>query len=283
MKIVFIGFGGNGEKCLLILLKSKFNILKVLVPKDHDTKGMFKIAQKHKLPIVEIFDHQEQLENEIKNSLPDLLVIASFPKIISKNIFNIPKYGTINVHTGALPRYRGYHPINWAIIKDEKVAGVTIHYLDEGMDSGDILAQKLIPILNSDNINSLKDKLTTAGSSLMIDVVKKIAQKKQKITGLKQNHNEATYAPKRNPEDGKIDWNSNSRDIFNLIRALKSPYPNAFTYNSKKEKIEFNSSYLPKIKGKVIGKIKGQYLITTEDGVILVKPAKKLNIGEILK
>lgn len=282
MKITFIGFGENGEKCLTILLKNKFCISTVLVPKDHETKKMYEIAKKHKLEIVEIYDHKVQLKNVVEKNSPDLLVIASFPKIISQEIINIPKIFTINVHTGALPKYRGYHPINWTLIRDEKFAGVTIHVVEEGMDSGDILSQKLITIENFDDINSIKNKLTTEGSILLLDVIKKI-QNKEKLNRIKQNDSEATYAPKRNPEDGKISWNSNSREIFNLIRALKAPYPNAFAYNSKNEKIEFRCSFLPKKAGKIIGKIINYYVVTTGDGVILVKSSKKLRVGEILK
>lgn len=283
MKIVFIGWNENGEKCLSALLKNKFDVVHALVPKGYETDGMFRIAKKFKVEISETDGTKSNLKKEILDAKPDLLIVASFHKLIDSEIINFSKYGSINVHTSALPKYRGYHPLNWAIIKGENTIGVTVHYIDSGADSGDILAQKIIPISNKDDINSVREKLTTIGAELLVDVVKKIDKKKARLIGTVQNHEEASYAPKRTPEEGKINWDKDTREIFNLIRALKSPYPNAFTSNKKREKIEIEESYVSKTPGKVLAKIDDYYLISTGDGVILVKTNSELEIDEILK
>lgn len=283
MKIVFIGWNENGEKCLSVLLENKFNVVRVIVPKGFDTKKMFEIAKKNKIAISETDGSKTVLNKHVIGVYPDLLIVASFHKLIDQEIINYPKYGSINVHAGALPKYRGYHPLNWAIIRDEKTIGVTIHYIDEGADSGDILAQKVIPVSNHDDINSIREKVTTNGAKLLVEVVGRIESKKTKIKGTKQNESEATYAPKRIAEEGRINWQDNSRDIFNLVRALKKPYPNAFTITKSGEKIEIEETLLSKIPGKVLAKYGDFYLISTGDGVIAIKTNAKLKIDEVLK
>lgn len=282
MKIVFVGWNENGEKCLAKLLKSKMGPRSVLVPEDYDTEKMKEICKKHRIKCVEVGSDLKELASEIKVVEPDLLIIASFPRLIPTEILDAPKFGSINVHAAALPKNRGYHPINWSIIRDERITGVTVHYLNAGMDSGNILAQKTIPIKNSDDVNTIRKKLTTLGADLLARVVEKIQRSESKIKGQAQNDSLATYALKRKPEDGRINWSQTSRETFNLIRALKSPYPNAFSYNSEKEKIEFRKSFLGKTPGEVLAKIKGYYLVSTGDGVVLVKPKNKLAVGETL-
>ncbi|MBI4004974.1 methionyl-tRNA formyltransferase [Candidatus Roizmanbacteria bacterium] len=282
MKILFIGWGTNGFKCLKSLIQYKFTPKCVIVPEGYDVRGMQKICKQHSIPVVD-FQSSDYLMSKIRTIKPDLMIIASFPKILPGEIIHYPKFGSINVHTGELPKYRGYHPLNWAIIRDEKQVGVTIHYVEEKVDSGDILAQKTIPLKNEDDINTIKEVLTQLGAELLVQVVKKISKLKKKIKGMKQREDLATYAPKRTAIDGKIDWKNNTRDIFNLIRALKSPYPNAFAYDSNGNKIEFEESFLSNNCGKVLSRIKDHYLISTGDNVILVKVKQQLKIGEILR
>ncbi|QQG44090.1 MAG: methionyl-tRNA formyltransferase [Candidatus Roizmanbacteria bacterium] len=281
MKILFIGWGDNGYKCLKELLNNRFKIVSVIVPKNYDVKGIQQLCNRRNIDL-EVYQSSQVLFTKMKLIKPDLMIVASFPKIFPKNIIFYPQFGSINVHAGELPKYRGYHPLNWAIIRDEKQIGVTVHYLDEGMDSGDILLQKTIPLSNYDDINTVKKALVKLGAQLLVQVVKKISKVKKRLKGKKQNENNATYAPKRNKEDGKIIWENNAREIFNLVRALKSPYPNTFAFNRKKERVEFQESYLSNKVGEVLAKVKGYYLISVGDGVILLKTKKKLSIEEIL-
>lgn len=283
MKIVFIGWNENGEKCLSILIKNNLKPESVFLPRDYKVTKMVEICKKDHVKFFELNRDLNELEKRLKKVQPDLLIVASFPILLPQNILNIPRYGSINVHAGLLPKYRGYHPINWAIIKDEGEIGVTVHYIDEGMDTGDILAQESIEVKNTDDVITLRNKLTSIGASLLLKVVKNIRKEKRRILGKVQKNSEAIFAPRRFPNEGLIKWLHNSREIFNLIRALKTPYPNAFSFNSKGEKVEFRKSFISKIPGKILAKINDYYLISTGDGVILVKTNKVLRIGEILR
>lgn len=268
---------------MLKLLENNFNVIQVAVPFGFNTVAMLEICKKYNVPVEENNGDMDRLRKSIKNGKTDIVVVASFPKLLPKDLVEMPPFGTINVHTAELPKYRGYHPLNWALIRDEKTAGVTVHYMDEGMDTGDILAQESIEILNNDDINSIKDKLTTIGASLLLATVKRIKEIGCKLEGKKQNESEVLFAPKRKEADGRIKRSQNSRDVFNLVRALKSPYPNAFGNNEKGEKIEFEESFLPSKCGEVLGKIKDYYVLGVGDGVVLLKTKNKLQVGEILK
>lgn len=283
MKIFFIGWNENGEKCLLKLLKNSLDVVQVVVPSGFDTKKMFEICKKYKVPVEENGDEIDRLRELIRNKKTDIIAVASFPKLFPKDLVDMPSLGTVNVHTAELPKYRGYHPLNWAIIRDEKTVGVTVHYMDEGMDTGDILAQESIEISNSDDINSIKDKLTTIGAQLLVKILKRMEKAGHRLEGIKQKESEVLFAPKRKEGDGRIKWSQNSRDVFNLVRALKSPYPNAFGKNEKGDKIEFEKSFLSKKYGEVLGKVKDYYIISVGDGVVLLKTKSKLRVGEILK
>lgn len=280
MKIVFVGWNENGEKCLTTILEHGFHVMRVLLPGEYETTRMKRIAKRFGIPVTVCSDVDE-VEKHIMAQKVDLVIVASLPWILPEKIIKYPPLGIINIHAAKLPAYRGYHPINWALIKDEKEVGVTVHYVDSGMDSGEILAQASLTVTNSDDVITIRKKLTSTGAELLLAVLQEIKRSNKKLKGIKQNDSEASYAPKRKPEDGQINWSSNSRNIFNLIRSLKSPYPNAFSYLTGK-KVEFQATYLNKQPGKILAKVDGHYLISTGDGVILVKTKGKLKIGETL-
>ena len=282
LKIFLIGWNENGEKCLEILLNNNFNIVYVLVPEGYKTQNMYEIAKKHGINIGKVGKDINKLSKHLTKTEADLLISASFPRLIPKEVLEIPKLGAINIHAGKLPKYRGYHPINWAIIKDEKEIGVTVHYIDEGMDTGNVLSQDTIAISNLDDVNTIRKKITDLGAKLLIKTVRKIEKSKVRLKGTEQRDSEVIFAPRRYPRNGKIKWSNNTRDIFNLVRALKSPAPNAFGQTKSGVKIEFQSSFINKIPGQVLGKFKKFYIVSTGDGVIFLKSSKKLKIGEVL-
>lgn len=282
MRIVFFGLNEFGEGCLLRLLEERYDIVSVIVPKEQRTKKIFDICAKYKINLYKFTSNIGQLRKKVFKTNPDLIIIASFSKILPKEIINYPRCGAINIHPSELPKYRGAHPIQWAIIKGEPYIGITIHYVNETIDSGDILAQERVVLSNQDNINTIWKKVIKKGVDLLIRVVKKINKSKKRLAGLKQKNNQVTFAPKRTPKDSRIIWSGNVREIFNLVRALKPPYQ-AFGYNSKGEKIEFIESYIPKDYGQVLAKLKDYYIIAASDGVILLKTDKKLQVGERLK
>lgn len=164
---------------------------------------------------------------KIKSINPDIIIVAAFGQILKKELLDIPRYGCINIHASLLPKYRGAAPINWAIINGEKDTGITIMDMEEGLDTGDIISQRSIPIEEDDDSQSLHDKLSVLGSELIIETITNITRGKYKKTS--QDDSLSSYAPRIFRETGKIDWNTKGEDIFNLVRGLK-PWPGTYSY-----------------------------------------------------
>lgn len=163
----------------------------------------------------------------------DVLVSVNYLFIIEPNLINLPKRLAINVHGSLLPKYRGRTPHVWAIINNEKVAGITAHIIDTDCDTGDILEQVQIPIAANDTGGSLLKKFGSLYPMVLDSVLAKLAL--NKITRIPQDNSRATYFGKRTPEDGLINWNWQRERIQNWVRAQCLPYPGAFTfYHSKK-------------------------------------------------
>ncbi len=173
---------------------------------------------------------------EIKELSPDLIVVVAF-RILPKNIFKIPKFGSINLHASLLPKYRGAAPINWAVINGERETGVTTFFLQEKVDTGSIIMQKSIDIGIEDNAGTVHDKLMRVGAQAVFDTVDLIENTNGMPPVIKQNNGEATPAPKIFKEDCRIDFDRSVDKVYDFIRGL-SPYPGAFTvYNGKLIKI----------------------------------------------
>ena len=185
------------------------------------------LALQHGLTVLQPEKAKElTFQGEIRNLQADLFVVAAYGQILSKSILQIPKHGAVNVHASLLPKYRGAAPIAWAILKGEKVTGVTTMMMDEGMDTGDILLQAEIPIGEEETSETLHDRLSLLGASLLLETVEYM--RKGNIHTLLQDHSKATYAPPLKKEDGHIDWRKDAREINLQVRAF-NPWPGAFT------------------------------------------------------
>ncbi len=172
---------------------------------------------------------------ELRKYEADLFVVAAFGQILSKEILDMPKYGCINIHASLLPKYRGAAPIQWSIIDGEKETGVTIMQMDVGLDTGDILTQKIVPIEDDDTGESLFDKLCVAGSELLLDTIPQIEA--GTLSPVKQDESKSTYAKMLRKELGNIDFTKSAKEIWCLVRGLNS-WPSAYTYyNNKTMKI----------------------------------------------
>jgi methionyl-tRNA formyltransferase len=152
--------------------------------------------------------------------------VVAYGQILPKSILNIPIHGAINVHASLLPAYRGAAPIAWAILNGEKVTGVTTMIMDEGMDTGDILLQREIPIGGEETCETLRDRLSSSGAPLLLETLAKM--KEGAIRPVPQDHSKATFAPPLQKEDGHIDWSKGAKEIDRQIRAF-NPWPGAFT------------------------------------------------------
>ena len=163
---------------------------------------------------------------QLKEMNPDLIVVAAFGQLLSKEILDMPKYGCINVHASLLPKYRGAAPIHYAIMQGEKESGVTIMQMDIGMDTGDMIKKVAVPIGENMTMGELHDELKVKGAELLLEVIEDIEA--GKANPEKQSEEEATYASLLKREMERIDWSKAAVDIHNLIRGF-NPAPGAFT------------------------------------------------------
>jgi methionyl-tRNA formyltransferase len=158
---------------------------------------------------------------------PDLLVVAAYGQILSKDVLTVAPLGGINVHASLLPKYRGAAPINWAIYHGETRTGVTIIRMTTGLDAGDMLAQEAIDILPEETAGELEARLGPLGARLAIETVNKLAQ--GPVAGIPQDKSQVTKAPKLTKEHGLIDWSRGAKSVCNQIRAMQ-PWPTAYSY-----------------------------------------------------
>ena len=163
----------------------------------------------------------------LKELDPELIVVVAFGKILPKNVLDYPKHGCVNVHGSLLPKYRGAAPMQRSIIDGDKVTGVTIMYMDVGLDTGDMLYKSEVEITEDDNFESIHDKLSLCGADALIETVKLI--KEGKAVREKQNDSLATYAAKIEKSDCLLDFSKSAEELHNLIRGL-SPIPLTFTH-----------------------------------------------------
>lgn len=173
---------------------------------------------------------------------PDLLVVVAYGQILSKDILDIPRLGAVNIHASLLPAYRGAAPIHWAVLNGETETGVTIMYLDEGMDTGDIISSAAVPIGPEQTTGELYEQLCRLGADLLLQALPQIAA--GAAPRLPQQAERATYAPLLKKEHEPVDWGRAAADIHNQIRGL-NPWPGAYTtVNGKRLKL-WQSSLLP--------------------------------------
>lgn len=177
----------------------------------------------------------EKIIEKIKEINPDLIVVVAYGKILPKEIIDIPKYGIINVHSSLLPKYRGASPIHSAILNGDTKSGVSIMYIEEGLDSGDVILQESCDILENDTLGTLHDKLKDLGAIGLEKALKLIETGKVEAT--KQDETLATFVKPITKEQAKIDWNNTKEVIFNQVRGL-NPFPAAHTFNEKDENIK---------------------------------------------
>lgn len=268
MRIVFIGFNPNGEKCLAALLEADIVPVVVMAPDGYDIEPMQTLAGGRDVPFLAV-GSLNRMEHELRDLRPDLMVVCSYPRLLRAHILSIPPKGVLNVHTAMLPTGRGMHPLNWALIRDEPRMGVTVHYMDEGMDSGDVVAQRSIPVGIEDDVNTMKDRLTTIGAELLVKAVRQVAN--DCVVRIPQDHSQATLAPRRGPEDGRIDWSRSSREVFNLCRALYTPYPTAFS-EGPRGRAQVQRVHVAAAPGTVLAKLgEADYVVATGDGTIFVR------------
>jgi methionyl-tRNA formyltransferase len=206
----------------------------------------------------------------------DLFVSMSFNQIFKNTILNIPKLKTINCHAGKLPFYRGRNILNWALINDEKEFGVTTHYMDDGIDTGDIILQKSFPITDSDNYSTLLARAYEGCALLLYQSIKKLKAGTVKRILQQSIHPVGFYCSDRREGDERLSWNNSSRDVFNFIRSISLPGPQARTFLGDNEVFINRAEYIPDapnykgIPGAVLKVDKKGLIIKTKDSFIRI-------------
>ena len=303
MRILFMGTPDIARESLDKLYNSGYEICGVVTTPDRPAgRGMklvaspvkeYALEKKLKLFQPEKISKNDEFKNEIREIAPDLVVVVSYGVILPKSFLNIPKLGCVNVHPSLLPKYRGAAPIQWAILNGDKTTGVTIMYLDEGMDSGDIIKQKEVEIGENETTGELWNRLSSIGSELLVECVDNI---NKGIIERTPQPKEFTLAPMLDKSMSKINWlEKTSKEIQNLVRGL-NPIMGTYSFlNGKKIKfwriiqVEKNDIQKDVVPGTVIlsdAKI-GLY-IKTLDGIISVleiqgENSKKMNISDFLR
>ncbi|KPK40170.1 MAG: hypothetical protein AMJ78_07480 [Omnitrophica WOR_2 bacterium SM23_29] len=226
MRIVFFGTSDFAVPGLVKL--NKCHRIAAVVTKPDKPKGrhlllrpsLIKLkAQELNIPLffIEQDSHKHAID-ELKRYDADLFVVIAYGGILPSDILSIPKFYSMGVHASLLPKYRGAAPINWAILNGNKTTGVTVFKLSEKMDTGDIILQRRVEILDSDDAGTLSLKLSEEGANLLLEAMELIEGRKEQF--IKQREEDATYAPRLRKEDGAIDWTKDATYIHNQVRAM---------------------------------------------------------------
>ncbi len=289
-RVVFMGTSDLSEKILAFLVENNYNLVGVFTKIDKKvgrkqeltSPAVKLLAEKHGLPVFQpqSFKNAEVIQ-QLRDLKPALIVVAAYGKILPKSVLEIPSFGCINVHVSLLPKYRGPSPVQNALLCGESETGTTIMLMDEGVDTGDILAQRKLAISPTDTTGSLMTKLAIQGAELLIDTLPLWVERK--IEPIQQNHLQASFCQLIERKDGHISWTENAQTIYNKYRAL-TPWPGIFTYwkndsatvRLKLITIDFQQESLEskKAEGEVF-KIGSDVGVQTAKGVILIKELQK--------
>ncbi len=241
MKAVVLAYHNMGIAGLNALFQHGFEIAAIFTHEDdpHENCWFGSVtdwAKKHNIPsyTTERINDTEWID-KIASMKPDILFSFYYRKMIGRAILDIPCLGAMNLHGSLLPFYRGRCPVNWVLVKGEAQTGVTLHFMVDKPDAGDIIGQKNVTIDFSDTARTLYDKLCVAAGQLLDDLLPAI--KTGQIPHRPQDLSRGSYYGGRRPEDGRIDWKQSASDIYNLIRAVTDPYPGAFSLAENGEKI----------------------------------------------
>ena len=273
-----------------IVNDDRFDIRFIVPRTDTQDVTLFNFSKKYSIDYFKLKNVNSITSiNKISDYDCDVLVSMSFNQIFRKEIINLTRIGIINCHAGKLPFYRGRNILNWALINDEKEFGITVHFVDEGIDTGDIILQETFKISDEDNYDSLLEVSYKSCPSVLFEALVKIAEKNYKQIDQSTVHPVGFYCGMRSDGDEIINWDDNSRNIFNFIRAISKPGPIARTYNNNIEITINNSSFIKDAPnyigttGQILSKTKIGYLVKTKDSFIEIFDINgKVKVGDKL-
>lgn len=298
LRIVFMGTPDFAVPALRRLVEKKYPIVAVVTQPDRP-KGRKRelqpppvkvVAEEYGIPVVQ----PEKVRNpedlaKVLELKPDLIITAAFGQILPKELLDAPKYGCINLHASILPKYRGGAPIHHAIMNGETETGVTLMYMVEALDAGDMIAKKTIPIETTDHVGTMFDKLADVAADLIEESLPAFLA--GELEAIPQNHEEATFSPNIKREDEQINWSRSARDLYNQVRGLH-PWPVAFTtWKGQPFKVwwsEIANELSDAEPGTVLRVEENGIAVQTGDGVLLlmdIQPAgkKRLPVAEFVR
>ena len=305
MKILFMGTPDFAESSLKAIYSAGYEIIGVVTnpdkPKGRGLKMMCspvkEFAIEKNIPVYQptkIKNNTEFIE-KIKSLNPDVICVVAYGKILPKEILEIPGKGCINVHGSLLPKYRGAAPIQWAVLNGDRTTGITTMYMDEGMDTGDMILKKEVEIGEEETTGELWGRLAKVGGDLLVQTLKQVEE--GTVKRIKQG-DDFTLAPMLDKSMAKIDWNKSAFEIKNLVRGL-NPIMGAYSFlNDKKIKFwkvqilsdnEFGKNTQNAILGEVIeSEPKKGLFIKTNGGILQVieiqgENAKRMNASDFLR
>lgn len=297
MKDLKVIFMGTPVFCVPILeeLIKETNVVAVVTQPDKEVgrkreisfSPIKKVAIKNNIKVLQPVKIKEEYE-DVTSLNPDIIITCAYGQIVPLAILNCPKYGCINVHASLLPKLRGGAPIHKAIINGYDKTGITIMYMDKGMDTGDMIAKEEVKIEDNDTAESLHDKLSAISVSLLMKTLPSIINGTNKRE--KQNDADATYAYNVSREEEHVSFDKSSKDVYNQIRGLNS-WPGAYAVlddkNIKLWSSSITNNKYDKTPGTIINLDKNGLCVATKDGSVLIKELqipgkKKMNIKDFI-
>ena len=296
LRIVYFGTPDFAVEGLKVLIENNYHIVGVITAPDKPAgrgkkiseSAIKKYAKSVNLKVLQPANlKSDEFVNQLKSLNANLQIVVAF-RMLPEIVWNMPKLGTFNLHASLLPQYRGAAPINWVIINGEEKTGVTTFFLQHEIDTGNIILQEEVEITESDNAETLHDKLMTLGGSVILKTVKQIESGNISSTPQKNIEN-LKLAPKIFKSDTEINWDNSTEYIYNFIRGL-SPYPASWTkINGKFLKIyETEKDFYENSENEVLTDNNSFLKIKTNDGYISLKSVqlegkKRMNISAFLR
>ena len=280
----FVFFGGKaiGNYVLGHLIDDGFIPKAIVCYRDHLDSELLDKAKSFgvSLMIIQKFrDEVNDVYEFIKRQNPNFFISVAFQFILPGKILNLVQW-PINIHTGAIPKYRGHHPLAAAFLNDEPYQATTVHLMAEEVDAGKVLLQDFVEVKNEDNMVTVRQKLIELSYTLLKTV---IYQLKNGCLYPKKQIGEIVWAPKRTPEDSKMDFNNKSRYLHNFVRTLVDPFPNAVVFKDELQ-VKIKKSVSSNTSGLVLKKLSfNEYIVSTKDGILWIETDVELNEGDLLK
>lgn len=286
MRIVFMGTPDFAVPSLAAMLRHGENVVAVVSQPDRP-KGrgrklavtpVKELALAHGIPVLQpTAIRTEAFREELAAFWPDLIVVTAYGRILPGELLRLPRFGTINVHASLLPKYRGAAPIQWAVINDETVTGVTIMQMDEGLDTGDILLPVAINIAPDDTSATLALKLSDLGGKALVQALDLLRQ--EKLVPQKQENEKASFAPLLKKDDGIVDWRKGAQQVSALIRGM-DPWPCASS-NLNEQRLRLFAAQAVACEGCQSALEPGVVCRADGDGVLVAASDGLVNIREL--